>query len=102
MKILRNRKVDGHIETLRRHLPELKERYKVNSLAVFGSYVRHAQKKRSDLDLLVEFTEAPSLLTFLKLEHELSDLLGLKVDLVMKDALKPAIGRHILRELIPV
>ncbi len=90
------------IRVLRQHMPELKERYRVKSLGVFGSYVRNAQKQYSDLDLLVEFTDPPSLLKFIELEYYLGDLLGVKVDLVMKDALKPAIGKHILSEVIPV
>ncbi|MBI2909225.1 MAG: nucleotidyltransferase family protein [Chloroflexi bacterium] len=94
--------VDKYIETLRQLMPELQERYKIKSLGVFGSYVRGEQRKRSDLDLLVEFHEAPSLFEFLDLEFYLTDLLGVKVDLVMKSALKPAIGRHILEELIPI
>ena len=80
----------------------LTERYSVETLEVFGSYVRSEQKKDSDLDILVTFKEVPSLLTFLAIENYLSDLLGVKVDLVMKDALKPKIGGEILREAIPV
>ncbi|MCI0483170.1 MAG: nucleotidyltransferase family protein [candidate division NC10 bacterium] len=98
----RNRQVERLVKILRQRMPELKERYNVTSLGVFGSYVRHAQRKKSDLDLLVEFQEAPSLLTFLRLEHDLSNLLGVKVDLVMKDALRPTIARRILSELVPV
>lgn len=87
---------------LRQHMPDLRERYRVRSLAVFGSYVHHAQTPDSDLDVLVEFTDPPGLLKFIELEHYLSDLLGVKVDLVMKEALKPAIGRRILSEVVPV
>ncbi|MBI2909227.1 MAG: nucleotidyltransferase family protein [Chloroflexi bacterium] len=83
-------------------MPEIEQHYKVKSLGVFGSYVRGEQRKRSDLDLLVEFHEAPSLLEFIGLEHYLGDLLGVKVDLAMKDALKPAIGKHILSEVVSV
>jgi predicted nucleotidyltransferase len=61
----------------------LAERYSVEKLEVFGSYVRDEQKKDSDLDVLVTFKEAPSLLTFIAIENYLSDLLGIKVDLVM-------------------
>jgi predicted nucleotidyltransferase len=68
-------------------------------LGVFGSYVRGDQRSDSDLDLLVEFQEPPSLFQFIRLENELSDALGIDVDLVMKSALKPAIGRHILEEV---
>jgi uncharacterized protein len=87
---------------LREHLPELRERYGVNYLGVFGSYVRGEQKRRSDLDILVEFDRPMTLFQFIRIENELSDLLGLKVDLVMKSALKPNIGRRILEEVVPV
>jgi hypothetical protein len=87
---------------LRRHLPEIRERYKVESLAVFGSYVRDEQKGGSDLDVLIEFFETPSLFEFLEVEQYLSDLLGVKIDLVMKNGLKPRIGRHILDEIVPI
>jgi predicted nucleotidyltransferase len=93
----------GMLRTLRTHLPELRERYGVRTLGVFGSYVRGEQHRRSDLDVLVEFDERPlTLIQFIELEHRLSDLLGTKVDLVEKSALKPAIGRRILQEVLPV
>jgi len=78
------------------------ERYHVETLEVFGSYVRDEQTGDSDLDVLVTFKEDPSLLTYIAIENYLSDLLGIKVDLVMKDSLKPKIGQQILREAIPV
>lgn len=87
---------------LRAHLPELRERYAVTSLGMFGSYVRGEQKKRSDLDLLVEFERAPSLFKYIELEDHLSDLVGVKVDLVMKKTLKPHIGQAILAEVVPL
>lgn len=74
----------------------------METLEVFGSYVRAEQKVDSDLDLLVTFQEAPSLLTFIAIENDLSDELGVKVDLVMKDSLKPAIGKVILKEAVPI
>ncbi len=94
--------LDRAMEELRRSLPELEKRYKVKTLGVFGSYVRGEQRSRSDLDLLVEFYDPPGLLKFIELEYYLSDLLGTKVDLVMKDALKPGIGKRILSEVIAV
>jgi len=89
-------------QMLRAHLPELRERYGVRSLGIFGSYVRGEQRRRSDLDVLVEFDRAPTFFEFIDLEDQLGDLLGVKVDLVMKSALKPAIGRHILAEVVPL
>jgi predicted nucleotidyltransferase len=90
------------IRRLRQQLPLLAERYQVESLGVFGSYVRKEQRSGSDLDLLVTFRNPPSLLRFIELENYLSDMLGVKIDLVMKDALKPRIGERILREVVRV
>ena len=89
-------------KTLQQRLPTLAEQYHVESLGVFGSYVRNEQRADSELDLLVTFSQTPGLLRFIELENHLSDLLNVKVDLVMKDALKPNIGKHILREVVPV
>lgn len=86
------------VEKVRELLPMIKRRYGVESLGVFGSYVRAEQNYGSDLDLLVTFSEPPGLLKFIELENYLSDSLGVKVDLVMKDALKPAIAKRVLAE----
>ena len=90
------------MDILREQRPLLAEQYNVASLELFGSYVRHEQRKDSDLDILVTFNKTPSLLKFVNLENHLSDKLGVKVDLVMKDSLKPTIGKNILREVVPV
>ncbi len=90
------------IAKLRQIFPYLQQQYHVESLALFGSYVRREQRPDSDLDLLVNFTEVPGLFRYIELENFLSDHLGVKVDLVMRDALKPAIGKRILEEAIPV
>lgn len=81
-------------------MPELTRRYKVKSLGVFGSYVRNEQRRRSDLDILVEFEDdALSLLKFIEVQNYLSDLLGVKVDLVEKGGLKPSIRQRVLQEV---
>jgi predicted nucleotidyltransferase len=95
-------KVATFTRVLREHLPELGERYGVKSLGLFGSYVRGEQREDSDLDVLVEFEYAPNLVEFVNLEYYLSALLGVKVDLVMKRALKPRIGERILQEVMEV
>jgi len=95
-------KLQHYMEILRRELPHLAKEYHVATLEVFGSYVRHEQRRGSDLDILVTFSKPPSLLKFARLENYLSDNLGVKVDLVMKDSLKPHIGQVILREAVPV
>ncbi len=80
--------------------PELESKYKIAYLGIFGSYVRDQQTESSDLDVLVSFNKVPGLFTFIELENELSDLLDIKVDLVMEDALKKRIGERILQEVI--
>ena len=91
------------LDQLRTLLPDLRVRYGVRSLGVFGSYARGEQDPNSDLDLLVEFDDRPlSLFDFMRLENEVSDALHLQVDLVEKRALKPHIGRYILREVVAV
>jgi len=102
MGLMEERPVDRYRRTLRQHLPELAEKYHVRTLEVFGSYVRDEQTPESDLDVLVTFDKTPSLLKLISLENHLSDLLGVKVDLVMKSSLKPRIGQNILREAVPV
>jgi len=89
-------------EVLRKNKDELTREYHVKSLGVFGSFSKGEQGDASDIDILVEFSEVPGLISFIALENHLGDLLGTKVDLVMKDALKPAIGERILREVVPV
>ncbi len=95
-------KAAEYINVLREHLPRLRESYSVDTVGIFGSYVRGQEQEGSDLDVLVEFTLTPGLFDFVALKIELSELLGVNVDLVMKRALKPRIGERILREVVPV
>lgn len=103
MKLQGNqREVDIYIKKLQGMLPELKKKYPIKYIGVFGSYVRGEQSASSDLDVLVEFNGSITLLGYARLENELSDKLGIKVDLVSKTALKPRIGKHILSEVVEV
>jgi predicted nucleotidyltransferase len=100
--VVYSRDTSRFISILRQHLPEISRKYKVSYLGIFGSYVRGEQEPESDLDILVEFEEAPSFFEYIRLEDYLSEILGVKVDLVMKSALKPAIGKRILEEVATV
>ena len=90
------------IAILRGELPSLSERYGVASLGLFGSTARGEARLGSDLDILVRFDRSPGLLRFIELENYLTDLLGVPVDLVMADALKPRIRRKIMDEVVAV
>jgi len=80
----------------------LAEKYEVESMELFGSYVREEQSESSDLDVLVTFRTAPSLFKFVELENLMAETLGVKVDLVMKDVLKPGIRERILEEAVSI
>jgi len=92
------KRIENITSILKSELPILKSQYNVATLGVFGSFVRDEQTAKSDVDILVSFTKSPSLFKFLELEYHLSELLDVKVDLVMKNALKQNIGKRILSE----
>jgi predicted nucleotidyltransferase len=86
---------------LKRHRTDLHQRG-VKSLAVFGSMARGEATPDSDIDLLVEFSRPVGLFEFIRLKMYLEDLTGRQVDLVTRDALRPAMRDDILNEAIHV
>ena len=89
-------------ESLSQYKSIMREKYKVRELGIFGSYVRGEQHYDSDVDVLIDYLEAPELIERLELENELSDLLGMRVDVVSKNALKPRFRERILSEVVYV
>ena len=71
----------------------------VRKVAVFGSYVRGEEKPESDIDIIVEFSERKSLLELVKIERELSEVLGIKVDLLTEKSISPYLIDTIKREM---
>lgn len=92
-------KLKVRLESLK---PLLKEKFEVEAIGFFGSYSRGEQDKRSDVDVLVVFSEEAHVgfFRFLELEEFLSRKLDVKVDLVTKDALKPVLKDRILKETV--
>ncbi len=92
------------IALLKMHEREFHERYGIKNIGIFGSYLRGEESEKSDIDLLVEFDADAyaniGLLKFIEIEDFLCELLGIKVDLVEKTALKPRIRKRILAEVI--
>ncbi|MDD3618656.1 MAG: nucleotidyltransferase family protein [Desulfobulbaceae bacterium] len=87
------------LDILTNHLEQIKKKYGVEKIGVFGSVVRSEHSDASDIDLLVEFSRPTGMVQFIRLEEELQGLLGARVDLVTQKALKKHIGRQILREV---
>jgi uncharacterized protein len=93
-------KLRRYMDILQQELPILRTGFHIKYLGLFGSYVQGTPRRDSDLDVLVEFSKVPGLFEFIELEDHLSALLGVKVDLVMKDTLKPLISKQILNEVV--
>ena len=85
---------------LKKSKPILREKFMVKEIGIFGSLVRGEEKNKSDVDVLVEFHEPIGFFKFLELEEHLEEIVGRKIDLVSKKALKPIIGSYILEEVI--
>jgi len=87
------------IETIAKHKAEIKKRYGVKKIGVFGSYVRGEQTETSDIDLLVEF-ENPTFDNFMDLLFFLEDLFGKDVDLITTMGMSPYIRPNIEKEVV--
>jgi uncharacterized protein len=86
---------------LAQHKSELAQKYHLVKLGIFGSYARKDKTAQSDIDLLVEF-DGPIGLEFVTLAEELESLLGVKVDLVSVNAIKPRMFKIIKKDLVYV
>lgn len=95
------KKLEEIIKILNHHKKELEEKYKVKSLAIFGSYVMGEQSEKSDIDFLVEFKE-PVAFTFIHLADFLEEILQTEVDLITPDAIKPNRQKYIMEKLVYV
>ena len=96
----------NNIDELKRiiasHMDTLRNEYHVNEIGIFGSYIRGEQKAGSDIDILVDFSQPVGLFAFIGLEEYLHDILNAKVDLVLKDGIKPLLKENILHEVVYV
>jgi hypothetical protein len=90
------------IKILAEHMGEIRQRFDVQSLAIFGSVVRGEARTDSDLDVLVTFRYPPGIFGFLDLKEYLEQLLFCPVDLVTEKALKKQLRENILREAVHV
>jgi len=85
-------------EIIKQNKQELEEKFKIKSIAIFGSYVRGEQNEESDVDIIVEFSEPVGFL-FFHLANFLEKILGANVDLITPDAIKPNRQKYIMEDL---
>ena len=90
------------LHRLRQLLPELRERYRVAELAVFGSRTRADATPQSDLDLLVTFDSEASLFDLVGLEIDLGERFGIEVDVLTPSSIKSRLRDRILESAVPV
>ncbi len=88
------------LDILRSLKGELRERYHVERIALFGSYAREEQGEGSDIDVLVEFGADADLFDFVGLSQYLEEKLASRVDVVPEAALRPEIRRQVTRDLL--
>lgn len=89
-----------HIAVINQNFPELKKRFGVKKIAIFGSTARGDNTKKSDIDIIVELKKPIGFFAFIELENHLQKTLGKKVDLTTKNSLKPTIKQSILKEAV--
>ena len=81
---------------------ELRKRYKVKELGIFGSYSRGEQKKKSDVDILVRFNPNASLFDFVGLGNYLEERLKMKVDVVSERGIRPELKSSIIKDVVRI
>jgi len=91
----------NNLDDIKKKIRPILEKYGIKKAGIFGSTAR-GEAVVNDLDLLVKIDKKISLLEFIGIQQELEDKLGMKVDLVEYDAIKPALKDDILREEEPV
>lgn len=93
---------DEALALLSDHLDELRTRFGVASLAVFGSVARDEARPDSDVDLLVDFEGPVGFDQFMGLKLHLEELFGRPVNIVTPETLKPRLRRYVEREAVRV
>ena len=83
------------LSILKQHKEELRQKYHIRKLKIFGSYAEGRETPASDLDIIVEFDTVPTFIELVKIEQILSTLLGVKVDLLTEEGISPFIRPHI-------
>src|SRR5690625_4023128 len=91
----------NNLEHIKSQIKPVLEKYGIKKAGIFGSSAR-GESVVNDLDLLVKIEKKISLLEFIEIQQDLEETLGMKVDLVEYDAIKPALRDEILKDEEPV
>ena len=91
----------NNLKHIKSQIKPILKKYGIKKAGIFGSYAR-GESVVNDLDLLVKIDKKISLLEFIGIQHEIEDVLGVKVDLVEYEAIKPALKDDILKDEVPV
>ncbi len=96
------RNIDEAKAILKEHKAEVVQKYRVREIGIFGSFVRGEQKKKSDIDILVEFSprDIPGFIRLGEMERYFQRLLRKKVDVVIKSGIRPELKKGILKEVV--
>lgn len=90
------------LQDIKKRKPELKKRFNVRRIGIFGSYARGDYNKNSDLDVIVEFDRPLGIFGLMDLEDYLKGMIGKNIDIVTKKTLKPSIRERVLKEAMYV
>lgn len=87
---------------LKEELPQLRNKYGIKTIGLFGSYSREEQGMESDVDILVQFEKPVGFFKFIAMEEYLKERIGENVEIVTEDALKPYIKPGVLKDVVYV
>jgi len=92
----------NEIEEIKKKIVPILKKFKVTKAGIFGSYARGEQKKRSDVDILVEIDESIDLFDFIRLKLTIEKKIKKKIDLVEYELIRKEIKENILKDEVPI
>lgn len=98
----RDKNLNEILKKLKKFQNLLRDKFGIEEIKVFGSYAKNKQTSKSDLDIIVKFKKVPGFIELIKIEEELTDLLGVKVDLLTEEGISPFIREYIEKETISI
>ena len=97
---MKNRKNTKEFESVKKEIVKILKKHHIKKAGIFGSYARGEEGKRSDVDVLVDFNG--SLLYLVKIERELKENVGKKIDLLTYRGIHPLLKKRILKEEVRI